>query len=205
MTLALKAKNKHGKVASIFVASVVLVAFSACRPAAEPLKIQCEREDTTTPGWDGPMEVTYNGEASGTLSVTSAHIELSLPATKEVRTGEVDGKPHSVTGITGNAEVQAIMPDLAALDTCVASTIQPEFKGDADMYAVATMSCLAKAPMGTVPVPITAAVSVALVPSENNGPSDVVVEIKRTYAAKSASPSGVTSIDSFPRCSLAEK
>jgi hypothetical protein len=71
------------------------------------------------------------------------------------------------------------------------------------VYALATMSCLAKTPQDSTPVPITAAGSIALVPSQNDGVPDVVVEIHRTYAAKSASPSGETRVDDFPTCSIA--
>lgn len=181
------------------LAIAVLLALAAAPASAAPLMITCENEDFATVDWKGPLKVTYDGEATGTLTIQSQHIALTLPAKKEVRTGELDGKPHSVTGITGNADTNAVMPDLAALDACAQSAVQPEFKDDADMYAVARMSCLATTKPGAAPVKVAASVSVALVPGAKAGATDVVVEIKRTYLDKSASPGGAASIETFPK------
>jgi hypothetical protein len=184
----------------------VLLAFAAASASAAPLMITCENEDVIALDWKAPLTVTYDGEATGTLTVQSQHIALSLPAKKEVRTGELDGKPHSVTGITGNADTNAVMPDLAALDACAQSSIEPELKDDADMYAVAIMSCLSKTKPGATPVKVAASVSVALIPSDEAGAPDVVVEIKRTYLDKSASPGGTASIGTFPKnCAITSK
>lgn len=162
---------------------------------AASVKITCDKADALS-GAAGPLTVTYDGEASGTVAVASPSISFSLPAKKEVRSGDLDGKPHTVTGITAFGEAMSSMPDQGQLETCAAKSVQPEFKDDADLFAMAVMSC-AKTMANGASVKIAASVSVALVPGEG-GADDVVVEIKRSYLAPSKSPGGKLSLDAFP-------
>ena len=188
------------------LACAVFFGLAAAPASAAPLMITCENEDIIAVDWKAPLTVTYDGEATGTLTIQSQHIALSLPARKEVRTGQLDGKPHSVTGIVASADTSAVMPDLAALDACAQSSVQPEFKDDADMYDVAILSCLSKTKPGATPVKVAASVSVALIPGDEAGATDVLVEIKRTYLDKSASPGGTASFGTFPRnCAIVSK
>lgn len=185
-----------------WIVLAAIVTMPAPPVLAGAIKITCAKADTIA-GGGGAMTVTYDGDATGTVTIASAPVSLSIPATKTVRTGTLDGKPHSVTGITGATEGAFAMPDRAALEACASKSVQPEFKDDANMYSVALLSCSTSTPLSTAPVKASAAVSIALVPAESGG-DDVVVEIKRTYTEKSPVPSGTVSIDTFPGdCTLA--
>ena len=174
--------------------------------AAEPISINCENEDVLAANWKGPMTVTYDGEASGTLIVKSDHIDLTLPATSKVRTGEVDGSPKTATAIEGFGETKSVMPDLAALEACAVKTVQPDFKDDADMVAIARISCLVTTPPSAAPVTVKASVTVGLSPGETAGAPDVIVEIKRTYSETTAAAGKAVSIETFPKnCAITAK
>ena len=182
----------------IATAIAALVIAQAQPAIADTVKITCAQADMIA-GADDPLTVTYEGDASGTLTVASERINLALPATKELRTGEFEGKPHSVTGIRAFAEVETTMPDRAALEACAAKSVAPEFKDDADMFAVSMLSCVKSAQSAAAPVRVAAQLSVALVPSDIAGAADdVVVEIKRTYLEKANAPGGSISLDAFP-------
>ena len=179
----------------------LIVAFAISPASAAAIKITCENEDVMAAGWKGPMTVTYDGAASGTLTVKSEHIDLRLPATSKKRTGEIDGKSKTATAIDGFGDTKTVMPDLAALEACAAKSVQPDFKNDADMVAIARMSCLATTAPSAAPVPVTASVTVGLIPGDTAGTPDVIVEIKRTYA-----DANKTSIETFPKnCALEAK
>lgn len=191
--------------ARVLIRPLVLIAVLAAASGngawASPIKIACAVADALS-GSGGPLTVSYDGEATGTVTVASEQISFSLPAKKEVRKGELDGKPHSVTGITGFSETLTVMPDQAALEACAAKSVQPEFKDDADMVAMAVMSCVKTAPAAAAPVKAQVSVSIALVPNDGAA-DDVVVEIKRSYSAPAKVPGGKISIDTFPgNCSL---
>lgn len=182
---------------------VALLAFPASPVFSGTVNITCAKADVMT-GGGGPMTVTYDGDATGTITIASVPVNLSVPANKTVRTGTLDGKPHSVTGIIGASDGAIPMPDRVALEACASKNIQPEFKDDADMYAVALLSCVSSTPLAAAPVNANASVNIALVP--NNGGEDVVVEIKRTFLEKSAVPGGTISIETFPGdCALSAK
>jgi hypothetical protein len=179
----------------------LLVSASGNGAWASSIRIACAAADALS-GGGGPVTVTYDGEAAGTVTVASEQISFSLPAKKEVRMGELDGKPHSVTGITGFSETLTAMPEQAALEACAAKSVQPEFKDDADMVAMAVMSCVKTTPAAAAPVKAQVSVSVALVPNDGAA-DDVVVEIRRSYSAPAKVPGGKISIDTFPgNCSL---
>lgn len=182
---------------------VALIAFPASPVFAGSVNITCAKADVMA-GGGGPMTVTYDGDATGTITIASVPVNLSVPANKTVRTGTLDGKPHSVTGIIGASDGAISMPDRVALEACASKNIQPEFKDDADMYSVALLSCVSSTPLAAAPVNANASVNIALVP--NNGGEDVVVEIKRTFLEKSAVPGGTISIETFPGdCALSAK
>lgn len=152
------------------------------------MQISCEQETVGVPDWTGPLVVTYVGGESGTLSVTSDHIELSLVATYTTR--PEDG----AKVIDGYGEVAAKMPDLALLDACTQARIPADFTDDADFYTVTSMSCLGETEPSAEPVQVMATVRVGILPTD-----DAIVEIKRTYQAASTGPGGVMYIETYPK------
>ena len=170
---------------------------------AQAVSVVCEREDTMVPGWAGSLAVTYAGGPSGAMTVKSEHVSFTVPATQSERSGVVDGVEVKATGISGSAETTSLMPDAQALIDCATKSVQPEFKDDKDMQALALTGCVPKTAMGTKPVNVLASVTLGLVPGPDAQAPDVIVEIKRRYLSV-ASPSGSdVSIDTFPKdCKL---
>lgn len=179
----------------VALASVLYLAVSTIAVAG-PLRITCAVADSLA-GSGGPLTVTYDGDATGVVTVASQTVNLQLPATKEVRTGELDGKPHSVTGIRGSGAGDFTMPDRSALEACAMNNTPAEFKDDADLFAMALLSCMKTTPPSAAPVKANASVSIALVPNAGAAP-DVVVELTRTYVEKSSVPGGVIKLETFP-------
>lgn len=175
-----------------FALGVAALSLAALPANAAALQIRCEQETVGVPAWTAPLVVTYDGGESGTLSVKSDHIELSLDAT--YRTRPEDG----AKVIDAAGEVAVTMPDLALLDDCTAARVPADFKDDADFYTITSMSCLGETQPSADPVPIRASVSVGILPTD-----EAIVEIKRTYKAASTGPAGTLHIETYPaNCSL---
>ena len=64
------------------LATALSVSFLTLSSAlADPVKIACEGETITIPGWgSGTMSVTYDGAQAGTLVVKGPHTDFSVPA-----------------------------------------------------------------------------------------------------------------------------
>lgn len=176
------------------VASAALLA-SLASASAGPLKIVCDKENWLHPDTGGPVTVTYDGGERGTIMVKGPHADLTLAATSSSRTGTVAGMTITTTRISGGAEMNTAMPDLAAVEACVAAKVQPSLKGDPDVYIVAAQSCVGKVPMGAVPVPVKASVALDLIATDDPKNPEISVSVKRSYLAKSSAPSGKMDID----------
>lgn len=161
-------------------------------PLAARIGLSCASGDVVT-GSAGPITYSYEGEASGTLTVKSTAGQFILPATMMT-----DGE---TTSIKGNGMTNAPMPDLAALETCIAQRRDTQ---DPDAYLSARDACLSSTPLAIAPVGIKGWVNIGIMPGLTPDKPGVMIEVKLTYARKTAGPGGVTSIDSFPgRCSVA--
>jgi len=182
----------------LFVAlTTILFPFHSAN--AEVVNVSCVSEDVINAGWNGPLTISYSGGPEGEMSVKSAHIDLILPASQTERSGEVDGAEVRAVSIVGSGETMSTMPDSSALLACASQTIQPEFKDDADMQAMALMGCIPQTELGPVDVKIQATVRVGLLP----GDEGVIVEIKRRYIDALMPAGGEVSIETFPKdCKL---
>jgi hypothetical protein len=196
----------NGHFTPLIFAGVAVFAVSDCPHAvgAEPLIIMCELEDTLNAARAGPLQVTYAGGPEGELAVASEHVTFSVLASQTQRTGTADGAEVTVTAIQGSGETTSVMPDPQALLTCAASSVQPEFKDDADMLALSVMGCVPKTSPATSPVPVLASVTLGLIPTAGGAAPDVIVEIKRRYRDAALPSGGPLEIDTFPKnCKLA--
>jgi hypothetical protein len=187
----------------LMTVAAAIFAFPFQRASAEALNIQCGREDILIVDWTGPLTVSYPGGPSGELVVKSDHVTLSLPATLSERTGVVDGKEVTARGISGSVETDSLMPDAQALLDCAAKSLQPEFKDDADMQALALMGCVPKTAPSAAPVKIHADVTVGFIPQGDGNLESVIVEIKRRYLDIVGPSGGALIIETFPKdCKL---
>jgi hypothetical protein len=174
--------------------------FQHCELAiASTIKIACGPDGFGAFGAATPMTITYTGEATGTLTVTSKDIELRLPAQKSSRTSSNGGETVTATVIDGIGETDALMPDPGALQACVVQSVPPEFKDDPDLMYSTAQSCASKVALGPAPVRIKAAVSVGIIPSPSGASADIIVEMKRSYLEVPPHPGGPISLDTFPR------
>ncbi len=186
------------------LALICTLALSYGHATAASITITCPREDVIVQGWDGPLFVTYEGEATGTLKAKSATLEFSLPAKMEKRSQDIDGKQQTVTTIRGFDKTSSKMPELAALEACIAKSIDPAQAQDKDSYLTARDGCLAKTPLTKEPVEITAFLNIGVFPGDPPEEFAPIVEMQRTYAAKTAAPGGSTVIETFPaQCTVA--
>jgi hypothetical protein len=166
---------------------------------AEALDVVCEQEDALLQGWTGPLKLSFSGTSGDLLKVDSAHVQLKLPAETAQQIGTIDGREVVSTRITASGELPSIMPEPEALKVCAAGTVQPEFKDDADMFALALMGCVAKTAPTASPLAVQASVTVGIVPAAAGQEPDVIIEIKRTYVVATLPSGGALAIETFPK------
>jgi hypothetical protein len=176
----------------------------ATSASAETVALKCapEASDAAHLSKDD-MTLTYEGGDSGTLTVKGSLGDMTLPATKSVRTGSVegvnDGKPYSAIGIKGAGDATASMPEKAALAACIASKPVPEPLTLEEFAPMALMSCLPTVKPGVAKVPITASIEIAVVEVLKM----VTIAIKRTYSDTDKSPGGPMTLETFAgNCSV---
>ncbi len=169
------------------VGALCVIVLDPVAARAETIQLTCARENTTAPGWTGPLTVTFNGNPNGTLVVRSDHTQLDLRGSMETSAEDKSKR------IWANEDTKAVMPDLAALDACSASKVPKDIVADADFFNVMSMSCLATVKLGAEPVPIKASVKIIVFSAD-----DVGVEIRRTYLDPSKGPGGVMYIENYP-------
>jgi hypothetical protein len=174
------------------IAAVVLLSLAACSQSeAETLAFKC----TQTAGDNSSdMSITYEGAEQGTLTVKAASGDMTLPATKETREGtDEDGKSYSVVGITASGETMSLMPDKAAIESCVKGKLSPDQLADEDIAYTAALGCAASTPLGKEPIKINGYVEIALI-----DPPVAQVFITKTFLEPSSLPGGKLKIDSLP-------
>jgi hypothetical protein len=73
------------------------------------------------------MTMVYEGDESGTLVVKAPFGEVSLPATKSEREGvDENGEKITATGIRAFGPANVLMPDKAAIESCVTGKLNAE-------------------------------------------------------------------------------
>ncbi len=156
---------------------------------AGALSLSCEFKDAATDAAPSQMDLTYKGDASGTLHIKAPFGEMDVPARME-KHGEGD---EAMTGIRAFTETTALMPDKMALEDCVAAKLSAEQLMDKDLIFVQRLSCGQQTPMGPTPVPIKLSVEIAV------GVKDVmIVYVVRTFLEKSRIGAEPVAIESVP-------
>ena len=80
-------------------------------------------------------DARLRGRSFRHLTVTNSPGAFSLPARMETREGEVDGTPMKATGILANGPVSSIMPDKAAIESCVKSKLSGDLLEDSTSFS----------------------------------------------------------------------
>lgn len=187
--LALLRGRTFGPVYAIFL-------FAGSPALADPVKIACQGETITIPGWgDGTMYLSYEGSGSNEkLSVKSPHLEFSVPASSH----KFD-KPLPPLVINAVGDTKSKMPDLKSVEACAAGKLSPDQKGDKDVYFMTALSCMEKAPASADPVPVHASATITFLAGEKANTLDPMVSVKLTYLEKNAAPDGKIDIDLMPK------
>jgi hypothetical protein len=186
-------RNARSRLKKAVLAIFALAFVSASNPSkAETVTLKC----------DAPSEMTlvYEGDDSGTLTVTDSSGAFSLPASMEKREGDVDGTPIKATGILANGPVSILMPDKAAIEACVKSKLSGDLLQDSDVVFTTALGCSTSAPIGKEPVQVNAKVEISVVE-----PPSAYVFITRSYVEPSSLAGGKIELSSMPppQCALA--
>ena len=177
---------RHRPVAVFGLAVAVLCGVVA---PAFALSLACEFTGGVADAAPSQMDLTYKGDATGTLHIKAAFGEMDVPARME-KHGEGD---EAMTGIRASMETTALMPDKTALEDCVAAKLSAEQQTDKDLIFMQRLSCGQRTPIGTTPVPIKISVEVAV------GTKEVmIVYVVRTYLEKSRIGAEPLAIESIP-------
>lgn len=179
-----------GRCLAITLSASLLTASSAL---ANTVKIACEGETITIPGWgSGTMNVTYDSGNQGTLVVKGPHTDFTVPAASHKYE-----KPLPPLVIDGAGDIKTIMPDLKAVDACAAGQMKPNF--ESDLYSVFAMNCMGKVPASTAPVPVHATVSITFMRNDDSKALEPFVSMKLTYLDKSSSLRGDLPVELLPK------
>lgn len=183
--------------ASLALGLLLLIGGCTAGGAVETMSVACEPAMSGFPA----MSLVYEGDESGTLKVSGEFGEMTLPATKSERTGEVDGEELSVTGIQAFGQASVLMPERTAIEACIAGQAKGDAAQDPDMVMMFADSCRREAPMGTAPVPITAKIEIATLDAP-----DIYAYFVFIYEEKSDVPGEHITIESLPppSCVLAQ-
>ena len=103
---------------------VILLLVTSTMASAETLTTKCAGQEFGKP-YD--MTMVYEGGDSGTMTITGSFGEMSLPAAKKQRDGvNADGDNNSSTEIWASGEVPLIVPQKAAIESCIKGKLTPE-------------------------------------------------------------------------------
>ena len=62
------------------LSALVVLTFSSATAWAETITATCEKEDAIVVGWNGPLTIIYDGDATGTLKVEKSEGEKVKPS-----------------------------------------------------------------------------------------------------------------------------
>jgi hypothetical protein len=142
--------------------------------AAETFTAKCAGKE-----FDKPYEMTlvYEGEDNGTITISGAFGDMSLPASmKERENTSEDGETVRATQFWGGGEIPIVVPDKAAIEACVKKRLPPDQVTDADIVFVTIPSCADAAPPTASPIPVKVYAEVTFL-----DPETVFLIFKRTY------------------------
>jgi hypothetical protein len=174
-------------------------ALGALPAAAETLTAKCAGKE-----FDKPYEMTmvYEGEDNGTLTISGAFGDMSLPASKKKRERvSKEGETVRATQFWGSGEVPIIVPDKAVIEACVKGKLPPDQITDADMVFVTLPSCADAAPPTAQPIPVKVYAEVTFL-----DPETVFAIFKRTYLEKTDLPDGEIVLEPLlpPNCTMVQ-
>lgn len=158
---------------------------------AKTITAKCQGQDGDKPF---AMTLTYEGEDTGTLKVSGTFGDISLPAGTRSRESILDnGEKLNATKVWGGAEIPIIVPDKAAIESCVKGKLPAEQVTDADIVFITIPGCAAAAPPTAQPIPVKVYAEFTYL-----DPTTVQLVFTRTYLEKTDLPGGVLTLELEP-------
>jgi hypothetical protein len=179
--------------------AVCCTALGALPAAAETLTARCMGEEF---GKRYEMTMVYEGDDSGTMTISGAFGDMKLPAAKKQREGvNADGNTVMATEIWASDEIPVTAPDKAAIESCIRTKLPPDQVTDSDIVFMTIPSCAASAPPSAQPVPMKVYAEIGIL-----DPETVFVTFKRTYLEQSDLPDGKIVLEPLPppNCAIAQ-
>ena len=174
---------------------VILLLVTDTAASAETLTTKCVGQEFGKPY---EMTMVYEGGDSGTMTITGSFGEMSLPAAKKQRDGvNADGDKISATEIWASGEVPLIVPQKAAIESCIKGKLTPEQATDSDIVFSTIGSCAAASPPTAQPIPTKVYAEIGVL-----DPQTIFLTFKRTYLEKTDLPEGTITLEPLPppRC-----
>ena len=169
---------------------MILLLVTSTVANAETLTTKCAGQEFGKP-YD--MTMVYEGGDSGTMTITGS-FEMSLPAAKKQRDGvNADGDNISATEIWASGEVPLIVPQKAAIKSCIKGKLTPEQVTNSDIVFSTIGACAAASPPTAQPIPIKVYAEIG-VPD----PQTIFLTFKRTYLEKTDLPDGTITLEPLP-------
>lgn len=183
------------RLSAVFPTLFAFGALGSMPAVADTVRMQCAADDA----FNAPeMTLVYEGNDSGTLTVSGAFGTMSLPATLESGpTTDDPGSAVTVRGIRASGPATVRMPDKAALEACVRARLPSDQIEDADIVFVTLMACAKETPDADAPVAINASAEVVLWPM-------TYVGVTRTYAEATDLAGGSIALEAYPTCAIEE-
>ena len=166
--------------------------------------VKCDTEDTFIEGWKSPITLTYSGGDTGEISVKSDHVNFTVPAHLTKDQTDLQGKKVERITLLGTAQTTSNMPEPVALNACIAGKLKPEGQTDTDAQANAFLECAGKVPLAQVPV--TAHAMIMLLPINDPGKLEPIVQTSRRYLGVKFPWGGDILLETMPGgdCTLSE-
>ncbi len=171
--------------------AMAIIVGSGGAAAADTVTAKCQGNE-----FNKPYELTmvYEGDESGTMTITGSFGDMSLPAAKKQREGvNEDGDTVRATTIWASGEVPIVVPDKAAIEACVKAKLPPDQVTDADIVFITMPACAASAPPTPQPIPVKVYAEIGIL-----DPEAVFVTFKRTYLEKTTLPDGTITLEPLP-------
>ena len=171
--------------------AIALLMASATSGAAETITVNCTGQEFGKPY---EINLVYEGEDSGIMTIGGSFGEMRLPAARKQREGaNGDGEQVTANEIWASGEVPLIVPDKEAIESCVKGKLTPEQTTDSDIVFSTIPSCGASAPPTAQPISIKVYAELGIL-----DPQTVFLTFKRTYLEKTDLPDGEIALEPLP-------
>jgi len=197
-TLDCARKWRRSAIAASCAAGLAVAVLSGLAPAiAAGLTLRCGRADTFNPVWNTPITFQYEGADRGTLRVSGALGDFSMPGSRvKIPAGEAG------EAIDAVATARLKLPALADLEACIDKAPGAKSATDSDAYLNARDACLKKLPAAASGVDAVAQIRLGF-DGTSSGGEDAFVVFRIRYEAPSRAPGGKMQVEAFPaQCAL---